>query len=99
LWLILGSEPPVLLRGHGRKNPIDAIEIHLESVLERSENHTFEKSALLQEANKVVCWTTWQAISDVVSEQLANLYIPDKSIKDCVERLANSIVQSIAWHS
>ena len=99
LWLILGSEPPVLIRGHGRQDPIDAIEIYLESVLERSENNAFEKSELLQEAHKVVCWTTWQTISDVVSEQLANLYIPDKSIKNCVERLANSIVQSIAWHS
>ncbi|WP_126386102.1 hypothetical protein [Pseudanabaena sp. ABRG5-3] len=99
LWLILGSEPPVLIRGHGRQNPIDAIEFHLESVLERSENHTFEKSKLLQEAHKVVCWTTWQTISTVVSEQLSNLYVPDKSIKNCVERLANSISQSITWHS
>ncbi|PZO39038.1 MAG: hypothetical protein DCF19_15015 [Pseudanabaena frigida] len=99
LWLILGSEPPISVLGHGRLNPVDAIEIYLESVLQRTENHDFDKSVLLEKAHEVVCWTTWKAISNVVSEQFSSLSIPDASVKDCVQRLVSSIVQSIEWHS
>lgn len=99
LWLILGSEPPVSVLGHGKLTPVDAIELHLESVLQRAENHDFNKSVLLEKAHEVVCWTTWKTISNVVSEKFSSLYIPDASVKACVQRLVNSIVESIEWHS
>ncbi|BBD63444.1 hypothetical protein NIES2109_62940 (plasmid) [Nostoc sp. HK-01] len=99
LWLILGEEPPVSVQGHGRLNPIDAIELHLESVLSRTENHNFEKSLLLQQVDEVVCWTTWQTIAEVVQKQLTEITITEPSARGCVQRLANSVVQSIIWHS
>lgn len=99
LWLILGEEPPVPVQGHGRLNPRDAIELHLESVLNRTENHNFEKSLLLKQVDEVVCWTTWQTIAEVVKKQLTEITITEPSARGCVERLANSVVQSITWHS
>ncbi|WP_375448768.1 hypothetical protein [uncultured Nostoc sp.] len=99
LWLVLGEEPPVSVQRHGRLDPVNAIELYLESVLNRTENHNFEKSVLLQQVHEVVCWTTWQTIAEVVKKQVGDITIPEPSARGCVQRLANSVVQSIIWHS
>lgn len=99
LWLVLNSEPPVLVRGHGRLELVDAIELYRESVITRAENHKLEKTMLLERVHEVVCWTTWQTIAEVVREQAYNITIPEPSVKACVQRLANTVVSSVTWHS
>ncbi len=42
-------------------------------MLNRTENHIFEKSVLLQQVPEVVCWTTWQTIAEVVHKQVGDI--------------------------
>lgn len=99
LWLVLGSEPPVSVQGHGRLGLKDAIELHLESVLGRAENHNLEKAILLEQVDEVVSWTTWQTIAEVVQKQATSIAIADRSITACIDRLTDSVIRSVSWHS
>jgi len=54
---------------------------------------------LLEQVHEVVCWTTWQTIAEVVREQVYNITIPESSVKACVQRLANTVIRSVTWHS
>lgn len=99
LWLVLGSEPPVLVQGHGRLELSEAIELYLESVLARAENHNLEKTQLLEQMDEVVSWTTWQTIAQVVREQAKSIATSDPSIAACVGRLTDSVIRSVSWHS
>lgn len=99
LWLVLSSPPPLPVQGHGRLGLTEAIDLHLESVLNRAENHNLEKSALLEQINEVVCWTTWQTVAEVVREQVHNIDCADPSVAACVRRLTDAVIRSVNWHS
>ncbi len=99
LWLVLNSAPPVPVQGHGLLEITDAIELHLETVLNCAENHNLEKSMLLKQVNEVICWTTWETIAKVVLEQNNSIAIPDPSVAACVHRLTDIVIRSVKWHS
>jgi hypothetical protein len=67
LLLILGSAPPVAVRGLGRMRIEDAISLHLRSVLERTEDHELDESFLKQCVPEVLAWITWQELGGVVT--------------------------------
>ncbi|MBD2033861.1 hypothetical protein H6F76_02180 [Leptolyngbya sp. FACHB-321] len=99
LWLVLGSAPPVRVKGHGRLLPKDAILHYLDLVLARAENHNLVQSTLIEQIDEVVCWTTWEAIAEVVRVQAENMTLSEPSLRGCIHRLTESIKQSVAWHS
>ena len=99
LFLVIGEKPPVKVQKHGRKNIKEAINLYLDSVLKRAERHSFTKSELEEKIDEVVCWTTWNEISRLIKSQRKNLTINDPSIKNCILRVSDSIVDSIKWHA
>jgi hypothetical protein len=99
LLLVMGEKPPVNLSKHGRKSIKEAIELYIESVLERSERHSILADEAISRIDEVVCWITWQEIAEIVESQQKNITIEDISIMACVSRVANSVVKSIKWHT
>jgi hypothetical protein len=98
MFLILGSEPPVAIQGHGKLDIIDGIKLYLESVLDRAENHDFTVKKLSEKIPESVTWITWQEIREVVEKQVNELKIEESSIASCIQRLANSVIRVIEWH-
>jgi hypothetical protein len=105
LLLVLGSEPPVKVVGQPDKQLIEqAIDLHLDSVLERTdwsgrEHHCpYTAESARCKVGDVVCWTTWQEISTIVENQLAVFSSLDPSLKRTIERLANAVTQAIVRH-
>lgn len=98
LFLILGSEPPIKVQGHGKLSITDSIAFYLESVLSRAENHEFTAEELINQIPETVAWITWSEISHIVQSQLSSLAIEDQSVAQCVNRLAQSVIRSIEWH-
>lgn len=98
LLLILGSPPPVVVKGHGPLQLMDAITMHLEKVNAESGSHIplGEVAARIPE---VVGWTTWDDIRDVVARQLPKFTSLDPGVAGTVLRLCNSVTTAIEWHS
>ena len=99
MFLILGSEPPVAIDGHGRLDIADGIKLYLESVLKRAEDHDFTAEELLEKMPEAVAWITWQEIRDVVNKQVDKLELEEESIASCIQRLARSVTRVIEWHN
>lgn len=99
LILLLGAEPPVLVRGRGRKSLEDAISSELESVLSRANNEQLALDGLVERIPDVFCWINWPELSDVIRTQTASFSTTDPSVNASVHRIANSICSSIAWHA
>jgi len=99
LLLILGSEPPVPVRGHGRMGIAEAISLHLHSVLERTEDHDLDESSLRESLPEVLSWITWQELGSVVTKQQGTFSSDNPSANATVSRLADSLTDSVARHS
>ena len=99
LLLILGSEPPVAVRGHGHLVVAEAISLHLSSVLERTEDHDLDEASLGESVPGVLSWITWQELGSVVAKQQRNFSSDNPSANATVSRLADSLTNSVARHS
>jgi hypothetical protein len=99
LLLILGSPPPVTVKGHGRLSIEDAVSLHLAAVLDRSEHRHLEHSTMLEQLPAAVAWITWHEVAQTVSEEAAGFPSSDPSVIGAVRRLANSVTRSIERHS
>ena len=99
LLLILGSEPPVAVTGHGRMGIEDTISLHLSSVLERTEDHDLDESSLRESVPEVLSWITWQELGSVVAKQQGIFCSDNPSVNATVSRLAGSLTDSIVRHS
>lgn len=99
LILLLGAEPPVLVRGRGRMSFEGAISSELESVLNRANNEQLPLEGLVERIPDVFCWINWPKLSDVIRTQKASFSTTDPSVSASVHRIANSICSSIAWHA
>jgi hypothetical protein len=99
LILLLGAEPPVLVRGRGRMSLEQAISSELESVLFRAKNEQLALDGLVERIHDVFCWITWTELSAVIGNQAADFSTTDPSVNASVQRLANSLRSSIAWHA
>ena len=98
LLLILGHEPPVPVKGHGRLAIRDAIASPLPEVLARARNHQLTVEGCLAALDNTVAWTTWASLRAVVAEQTEN-YTGDPSTKGTVRRLAHSVLEAIDRHA
>jgi hypothetical protein len=98
LLLLLGTPPPVQLRGRDRLHIADAVRLHLRSVHARTGSQldleTLE--ALVEER---VAWTTWSEVAAVVTEQVQRMTHLDESTFGTVHRLSGAITEAVAWHS
>jgi hypothetical protein len=99
LTLLLGAEPPVLVRGHGRMSLEHAISSELKSVLLRADNENLTMDGLVERIPDVFCWINWSELSDAVRVQADDFFTTDPSVATSVQRIATSICSSIAWHA
>lgn len=99
LLLILGTEPPVPVKGHGRLDIDEAVTRHLSSVLDRTEGHNLSLEWLREQLAGVCAWITWNELSQTVATQQEHLQLGDPSVAGTISRLVDSITGSIAWHA
>lgn len=99
LLLLLGAEPPVLIAGAGRMEIEEAIALHLQSVYERTPDHPWPLTTLLDRLPTAYAWITWQELSDIVTEQASHRRPDNASVAATIDRLAASIIRSIRRHA
>lgn len=99
LILLLGVEPPVLVRGRGRMSLEQAVSSELEPVLLRANNEDLILERMVEQIPDVFCWITWTKLSAVIGRQTRCFSSEDPSIDASVRRLADSVCSSIAWHA
>lgn len=99
LWLLLGADPPVKVRGLGRMDPQAAIMLHLEAVLSRAEGHDLEFASAAARIPEVLAWTTWARLGQAVAESRDAFTADDPSTEGTVRRLAESVSSSINRHA
>lgn len=99
LWLLLGSEPPVKVSKHGKIAPREAIELYLQSVLERSQGHNITYQEAVEKIDDVVCWITWQQLASIVEQQMELFSASDMSVYASIKRLTTSVTKAVKWHS
>jgi hypothetical protein len=99
LLLLLGSPPPVTVKGAGRLSIEEAISSKLQSVLDRTPEVTASFDELLTRLPEVVAWTTWGNVRDVVSRQLPRYADASDGLTGTVMRLVDSVVTAIDWHA
>lgn len=98
LLLIVGSPPPFTVAKHGKLAIPDAISLYLDAVLARAENHSLTTEHARALIAEVVCWITWQEISQIVQNQCDAVRSNDASIQACIDRLSMTVVEAVAWH-
>jgi hypothetical protein len=91
LMLVLGSDPPVAVRGHGRMSIDDAIELGGPELAGRGLD--------TESAGVHVCWTTWKTVADTVDLSLADFANPDPSVEAAVSRQVQALRSAIDVHS
>jgi hypothetical protein len=99
LFLILGSAPPVLVRGHGRLDLDDAVAMHLGRVHARTTDMALRPHELLEQLPEVLAWTTWHDIRDVVVRQSAPYADATGGAASTVRRLCEAVSTAIDWHT
>ena len=99
LLLLLGSPPPVAVKGLGRLSLIDAVDAGLPAVLNRmGQDSPPLRSQLLNRLPEVVAWITWDDLCNVLEDRLASFDSPDPSVQACVTRLVQSALSAVARH-
>lgn len=99
LFLILGSGPPVAVRGHGRLDLEDAVAMHLERAHTRTTGVALQPQELLTQLPSVLAWTTWHDIRDAVLRQSAPYADATGGAASTVRRLCEAVATAIDWHT
>lgn len=97
LLLVLGSPPPITVKGHPPMSPTDAIALHLPAVLERLGRQETEAIKLMNDLTDRLAWITWSQIRQVVASALPAA--GSAGSEASVHRLGSALVQAVAWHS
>jgi hypothetical protein len=99
LLLILGSPPPITVKGTGKTTPEAAVGAHLAAVLARSDRSELDSDTLLSRVSDVVAWITWDEINAIVTAAADSYPASDPSVRGTIARLTESVVESIARHA
>lgn len=84
--LVLGSPPPVVVRGRGRHDLASAM------LLDETPGWDLPDPLLC------LAWITWHRIAEVVDESSRELRSPDPSVAASIRRLADRIGTVVRWH-
>lgn len=98
LLVILGSPPPVVVRGFpDRVDPATAIAGRLNTV-EGREGLGLSDDELVARAPEILAWTTWSEIRDVVVQARDEMRDAGE-LSGTVDRLCEAVVTAIEWHA
>lgn len=98
LLLVLGSPPPVSVQGAGRVDPVEAVTLHLDSVLGRVGGVAGDAQDLVALLPQALAWVTWSQIHEVVTAQAATYSGRGDGLDGTIRRLAASVTTAIDWH-
>jgi len=95
--LVLGTPPPVAIKGRGRMSPHDAIADQLPTLLDRLGRDPAEAIVLSEALSDRLAWITWAQISTMVESAMP----PGNASGDeaSVRRMAGALLQAVEWHS
>ena len=96
--LILADPPPVLIKKQGRKSIEDGILDNFEDVYLKTEGINRSVEEVQSKIRSTVAYITWQDISNAVETAHARYKNTDSSTASAVERICQSLIQSIRWH-
>lgn len=96
--LILADPPPVLIKKQGRKSIEDGILHNLDSVYLKTEGITRTLEEVQSKISSTVAYITWQDISRAIEAAYVRYRNNDSSTAAAVERICQSLIQSIHWH-
>lgn len=99
LLLVLGSPPPVAVKGHGRLDPIDAVTSQLGAVLARTIGYEEDATSLVAQLPETLAWITWAEIREVIRRQAAHFPNATDGLAGTINRLAEAAITAIDWHS
>lgn len=94
LLLVLGSPPPIRVKGYGARGIEEALGVALNSMRDRGVN-----AAVSFEADIPITWITWAEIADVVSKVVATFSNADADVVDAVHRSVRQLVSAMEFHS
>lgn len=94
LLLVLGSPPPVPVKGRGRLSVDEAIGVGLSLVASRGDH----RDSVLP-TTATVAWTTWALIGEQVERGIESYRADDPSTHRAVMRLAHSLLDAVQVHS
>ena len=98
LLLVMGSPPPVFVRGFaGRTVIADAIASRLPLVEARRDLKLSDRE-LIDRIPEVMAWVTWGEIREVVAQSRDQLEV-GTDMAGTVRRLADAAIAAIDWHS
>lgn len=99
LLLVLGSPPPVAVKGHGRLDPIEAVTVQLSTVLGRTKNYDDDQASLTTRLPDTLAWITWAEIRQIVIRQAGDFADMTNGLDGTIDHLASAVVAAIDWHS
>lgn len=91
LLLVLGTPPPLLVRGHGRLSLNDAIELGAPALTAARVDPS--------PGNTSVRWTTWRHIAAQVQAAAQRFTNPDPSVLTAVTRAVHQLTDAVSVHS
>lgn len=90
LLLVLGTPPPVLVKGVGRLSIEGAVESGMQRIAARVPS--------IPATDVEVLWTTWNSIADRVEMEVAAFLNPDPSVIASVHRIGQGLTAAIRSH-
>jgi hypothetical protein len=98
LILVLGENPPIKVKNHGRISVKESILMYLQSVLDKTEGHPYKFEQLADMIDSSVAWITWDQINQIVTRKFNSFTSDSQSTYGSISRLVVSITDSIARH-
>lgn len=98
LLLVLGSPPPVKVRGRGASAIREAIATDLAAVT-RLQPDSPDLQQLVDRVDEVVAWTTWNEIAAVVTNALPSVTTGNGSVDAGVHRAARLLLDAVERHA
>lgn len=99
LLLVIGAPPPVAVQGHGRLDPVEAVMLHLETVVSRANESVGTLASISVQVPDVLAWITWAEIAEIVTREAAAFTGLSHGLSGTVDRLASTVTTAINWHS
>lgn len=99
LWLVLGSPPPVKVRGvAGRMSIHDAILERLPAVHAQATDPP-PLDELEAGVDDRCAWITWRELSDIVQESATRFHSLPSTVTATIRRASEGIVEAVRWHA
>lgn len=98
LLLVIGTPPPLAIKGAGRMSVADSIQRYLPELHPRS-GHPLPLADLTARISDVCAWITWDELAGTVSDQRAGFVTDDASVAGSVARLAGAVTRAVAHHA